>query len=445
VERRQSSQLDVRNRPTVHSLQRMAHHPSTDAPGTRTGHVDAAADADVAELLRHVDADAVVALTQELVRIPSVNDPARGLSEAPAAAVVQRVMRGFGWEPHVEEVASGRPNVWAVIDGGLPGSMLMFEGHTDVVTEGVAEEWSVDPFGGDIVDGRLYGRGSADMKSGVAAMLYATRALELAGPFPGRVLVAALADEEGRMLGVKAFVARGHTDGVAGAIVCEPEAEEICCVAKGSVRLGVHATGRMAHGAMPQHARNPLPALAQLIEAVQALEARLQAEPGAHEHLGLTYLTPTVLTGGSRDQLNVIPGRGFLGLDCRTVPGVDHDDLVTTIRAEAARVSELTGVRLDVEVIEERPCAVTPEDDPVALAVATAHREVTGTEPMYGGVPGATDGTILWRDGGIPNVVYGPGGKWIAHQPDEYVEVEDIVRKARVYAVAARRFLEGAR
>jgi succinyl-diaminopimelate desuccinylase len=388
-----------------------------------------------------VDAEAVVALTQELVRIPSVNDPARGLSEAKAAAVVERVMRGFGWGPRVEEVAPGRPNVWAVVEGGLPGPTLMFEGHTDVVTEGSAEEWSRDPFGGEIAEGRLHGRGSADMKSGVAAMVHATRALQLAGPFPGRVLVAALADEEGRMLGVKSFVANGHADGVAAAIVCEPEAEEICCVAKGAVRLGIHATGRMAHGAMPQHAVNPVPALARLVEAVRTLETALQADPGAHEHLGPTYLTPTVLEGGNRAQLNVIPGRAFLGLDCRTVPGVDHDELVARVRAEAARLAAETGVRLEVEVIEERPCAVISQDHPVALAVAAGHRAVTGTPPLWGGVPGATDGTILWRDGGIPNVVYGPGGKWIAHQPDEYVEVQDIVRKAKVYAVAARHFL----
>ena len=122
-------------------------------------------------------------------------------------------MRSFGWEPQFDLVEPGRPNVIAVVDGGGgPGPTLMFEGHTDVVTEG--EGWTVDPFGGEIVDGRLYGRGAADMKGGLAAMLFATHALQQRGPFPGRIVLAALVDEEGMMLGAKDLVARGRTVGV---------------------------------------------------------------------------------------------------------------------------------------------------------------------------------------------------------------------------------------
>jgi succinyl-diaminopimelate desuccinylase len=391
-----------------------------------------------------VDADAVVALTQALVRIPSTWDPDRGRSEQPAAELVAEVMRGFGWEPQVEEAAPGRPNVVAVVDGGLPGPTLMFEGHTDVVTEGSLEEWTQDPFGAEIVDGRLYGRGSADMKSGVAAMIHAVRALQLAGPFPGRIVVGALADEEGHMLGAKHFVKTPLAEQVDAAIVCEPEAEEICAVAKGAIRLWVEVAGLMAHGAMPQHGRNPIPAVAALIDAVAAYQAELQQDPGEHRHLGPTYLTPTVLDAGSASQMNVIPGRARLGFDCRTVPGVDHDALVERVRHDAARIATEHDVEITVEVVDDRPCAVTPEDHPIALAVAGAHEDVTGTAPVFGGVPGATDGTILWRDAGIPNVVYGPGPKWIAHQPDEYVEVDDIVRKTKVYAEAALRYLTAA-
>src|SRR5215204_5150095 len=162
-----------------------------------------------------VDAAGVVAFTQALVRTPSVNDPARGRSEQAAAELVAGKMREFGWEPRVSAPALGRPNVEAVVEGGGgPGPTLLFEGHTDVVTEGSTDEWTVDPFGGEIRDGRLYGRGSADMKSGVAAMLYGARALQLAGPFPGRIVVAALADEEGLMIGVHDYVASGQASGV---------------------------------------------------------------------------------------------------------------------------------------------------------------------------------------------------------------------------------------
>lgn len=384
-----------------------------------------------------IDADGVVEFTQALVRIPSTNDPALGRNEDPAAALVAAKMRSWGWEPSISYAAPGRPNVVAVVDGGLPGPTLMFEGHTDVVTEGDLSTWTVDPFGGEIRDGRLWGRGSADMKSGLSATLYATRALQLAGPFPGRIKVCALADEEGLMLGAHHFVSSGLGEDVDGAIVAEPEAGEICAVAKGALRLRVDFTGKMAHGAMPQHGRNPIQAVGALLEGLRSLQSSLQAAFPAHEHLGEVYVTPTVVQAGTEEQVNVIPAVASVFVDVRTVPGVVHKDV-------AARVLELAafdGIAAEVTVLVDRPPVDVPVSDPVVVALAGAHRLVTGEEPVYGGVPGSTDGTILTHWGGIPSVVYGPGGKWIAHQADEYVEVEEIIRCTRVFAEAARLFL----
>ncbi|TMR23535.1 M20 family metallopeptidase [Nonomuraea zeae] len=387
-----------------------------------------------------VDADGVVAFTQALVRIPSTNDPARGRNERPAAELVEAKMREWGWAPVVYEAAPGRPNVVAVVEGGGgDGPTLMFEGHTDVVTEGDLSTWTVDPFGGEIRDGRLWGRGSADMKSGLAATLYATRALQLAGPFPGRIKVCALADEEGLMIGAHHFVSAGLTADVDGAIVAEPEAGEICATAKGALRLRVDLTGKMAHGAMPQHGRNPIQAVGALLVALAALQAELQERHPAHEHLGEVYITPTVLRAGSEEQVNVIPAVASLFVDVRTIPGAEHKDIADRVAALAA----FDGISAEVSVLVDRPPVDVPVSDPVVAALAAAHRAVTGEEPVYGGVPGSTDGTVLTHWGGIPSVVYGPGGKWIAHQADEFVEVAEIVRCTRVFAEAARRFLSG--
>jgi succinyl-diaminopimelate desuccinylase len=290
-------------------------------------------------------------------------------------------------------------------------------------------------------DGRLYGRGAADMKSGVAAMIYAVRALQLAGPFPGRIKVCALADEEGLMLGVHHFVDSGLAAGVDGAIVCEPEGGEICPVSKGAIRLRVDFHGRMAHGAMPQHARNPIRTAGAFLRALGELEAELHARYGEHEHLGWPYLTPTVVDAGDLDQINVVPAEATVAIDVRTVPGIDHDDRAKRITTMASELGAADEVRADVTVLVDRPPVDTPIGDPVVAALAAAHTAVTGDEPTYGGVPGSTDGTILTVHGGVPSVVYGPGGKWIAHQADEYVEVAEIVRYTKVYAEAARRFL----
>ncbi|WP_460854632.1 M20 family metallopeptidase [Nocardiopsis coralliicola] len=409
--------------------------------GTPTASGAGAAPAAPASL---ADTGAAVAFTRDLVRVRSVHEPATGSTEQAAAGLVAERMRAFGWNPQVSEAAPGRPNVVAVIEGGGgPGPTLMFEGHTDVVSEGVRSAWTTDPYGAELRDGRIYGRGSADMKSGVAAMLYAAAAVQAAGPFPGRIVVGALADEEGLMLGAKHFAASPLAAEVDAAIICEPEEGEICTAAKGAVRFSVELHGRMAHGAMPQHARNPVAAAGPVLAAVAGYEAELQRAHGDHPLLGLPYLTPTVLSAGDTDQINVIPARAALCVDARTLPGMDHAALAAEVRARAAAAAEPHGVAAETAVIDDRPAVEIGADAPVVAALAAAHTAATGEPPRFGGVPGATDGTILTRDAGIPTVVYGPGGKWIAHQADEYVAAADIVRCTRIYADAALRFLTG--
>ncbi|MGI9031116.1 MAG: M20 family metallopeptidase [Ilumatobacteraceae bacterium] len=387
-----------------------------------------------------VDADALVDFTRQLVRIPSVNDPGHGRSEEPAAELVAEQMRAFGWAPQFDLVEPGRPNVIAIVDGGDgPGPTLMFEGHTDVVTEG--DGWTVDPFGAELRDGRLWGRGAADMKGGLAAMLFATDALARRGPFPGRIVLAALVDEEGMMLGAKDLVARGRTDGVDAAICCEPEGGEICHVAKGALRLRVDLGGKMAHGAMPFQGRNPNRGAAAVIEALADLEQSVQERHGEHPHLGHVWITPTVLRAGDAVQMNVMPANASVWIDVRTVPAVDHDDLLGELEALVIDAARQHGITAQVAVIDDRPAVATAEDDRIVRAVWDAHAAVTGTEPRLGGVPGATDGTVITSRTGIPSVVYGPGGKWIAHQADEFVEIDDLVTHANVYVDAADRFL----
>ena len=386
-----------------------------------------------------VDPAGLIGFTQKLVRIPSVNRPGQG--EAAVVAAIVTLVKSWGWAPLVQEVAPGRPNCIIRLEGGLPGKTLLFEGHTDVVTPGDPEEWAHDPFGAEIVDGRLYGRGAADMKGGLAAMLFAARAIEQSGPFPGTIVLAILCDEEELMIGVHDFVARGHARGIDAAIVCEPEAGEICATQKGAIRIRVGLEGVMAHGAMPHEGRNPISAVTLFLTEVAAVERQYQQDPGEHPELGLTYLTPTHVSAGSLPQMNVIPRSGLLALDVRTVPGVDHTELLGHLRTAADGITERTGVELTLSVLVDRPPTTTPQDDPIVMAVAEAHREVTGEPPKFGGVPGTTDGTILWRDAKLPVVVYGPGGKWIAHQADEFVEIDDLIRHAEVYVAAALRFL----
>ncbi|MDQ6657655.1 MAG: M20/M25/M40 family metallo-hydrolase [Actinomycetota bacterium] len=317
----------------------------------------------------------------------------------------------------------------------------MFEGHSDVVTEGDPAAWSFDPFSGDIVDGRLLGRGSADMKAGVAAMIHAARAVQQQG-FDGRIIVGVLVDEEELMLGATAFAGSElAASGIDGVIVCEPEGGEICAVAKGAMRVRVDLEGAMAHGAMPLRGRNPIPAIGQLLMGLRELGEQLAAGLGSHPTLGDLYLTPTVLLAGTAEQVNVIPSTASVLIDVRTIPGAGHPGILHLITRLAEQIAAEAGLGSTVTMLVDRPVIDTPTDAAVVRALAAAHRDVTGDEPVFGGVPGTTDGTILSRDAGLRTVVYGPGGKWIAHQADEFVDVSDIDTAVRVYAAAAQHFL----
>jgi len=275
-------------------------------------------------------------------------------------------------------------------------------------------------------------------------MLFATHALQRRGPFPGRIVLAALVDEEGMMLGVKDLVARGRTAGVDGVICCEPEGGEICHVAKGALRLRLDFTGKMAHGAMPFQGRNPNRAVGRVIGALADLELAVQARFGDDPHLGHVWITPTVLRAGEPVQMNVMPAGASVWLDVRTIPSVDHAELLAELTDVVVRSADDVGIGADVTVIDDRPAVATAEDDALVRAVWGAHAHVTGTAPRLGGVPGATDGTVITSRTGMASVVYGPGGKWIAHQADEFVEVADLVAHAEVYVEAADRFLRRA-
>ncbi|GLV48813.1 acetylornithine deacetylase [Thermus sp. LT1-2-5] len=375
-----------------------------------------------------VEAKEVVELLRALVRLPS-HYPGPG--EAGVVAYLEGYLKERGLPTFRQEAAPGRPNLIADLGEGEGG--LLLEGHTDVVTPGDEALWTYPPYAGVVEGGRLYGRGACDMKGGLAALVGAMLAVRRALGKPKRPLrLAALADEEGMMLGVKAFLRAGLARGFRGALVAEPEEMEVCLWQKGALRLRLQFPGKMAHGAMPYTGDNPIPKAARFVLALQELEERLkQAHP--HPYLGPPYLTPTrFLASAGEGQLNVIPNQAEVALDVRTVPGVDHQALVKALEA-------LSGV--GVEVLEDRPSVATPQNDPLVQAAEEALR-LLGLPVRYGGVPGATDGTFLRAWGGLPVVVMGPGQKTLPHQVDEWVDLEEVVLAARVYAALAVLYLE---
>jgi len=387
------------------------------------------------QAIQAVDAEEVVRLAQKLVQIESYYP---GPGEGPVVDYLEPYLRQRGFKTLVQEVAPGRPNLIADLGSG-PGGLIL-EGHTDVVTHGNLGAWTVPPYEGRILDGRLYGRGACDMKGGLAAAIGAAQAVGKVLGEPAKALrLGILCDEEGLMGGVKAFVREGYAEGFAGAIICEPEENQICLWQKGAMRVWVHFQGKMAHGAMPYAGANPIPSAARFVRELGRLQAELQAE-GLHEHLGKPWVTPTVFQASAgQGQLNVIPDQAEVGLDIRTNPGQDHRDLERRLQ-EALAASLDPGVRARLEVFEDRPATETAEDAGVVRATQEAFR-LLGMPLKYGGVPGATDGTFLWAWAGLPIVTIGPGSRTVPHQADEYVGLEELVTAARLYAAASVLFL----
>ncbi len=395
--------------------------------------------------LQHVNPDEVVQWTRELVRIPSVYRPQTGEAEENAAKWVQTRLKELGLETHWEVVEPGRPNVIGILKGPEGGKCLMFEGHTDVVTEGDASAWKHPPFEAQVENGRIYGRGGNDMKGGLVAAIAATKALLKSGvKLGGSILIGALVDEEGRMKGVKHFVQQGWAKGIDAAIICEPEDNRLCIAQKGVMWVKVIVTGKMAHGAMPLTGVNPIHHAATLLKELLTLEADEIRRHGRHEFLGQPSITPTIVQSPvqGEPQNNVMPAQCTLTLDIRLIPGQSPQDMESKIRTIFQRLNDKDATFSgDLEVIESRPPTATPRQEPIVVELDKTYRDLTGKEPVYGGVPGTTDGTILFGRAGLPIVTCGPGDTLIPHHVDEYLDIDQLVEATRLYVVTAMRYL----
>ncbi len=405
----------------------------------------------LARILKHVDADELVELTRALVRIPSVHRPGdpEG-TEARVAAFVETWFRREGFEVEVQEVAPGRPNVLGWIGDKTPATRsLLLEGHTDVVTEGDPGDWSWPPFGADLADGRIYGRGAADMKSGLAAAMVAAAAFKRAGvTLRGKLVVGALVDEEGGMLGVRHLVGTPIGRELDAAIICEPEDNELCLEQRGVVWARFRARGRMAHGAMPEAGVNPIACLGAILREAPRLEKRLRKRCERSRYLRPPTVTPTIFESPPRGvgvpQSNVIPALASMTLDIRLTAGIDADGISGELEELCARVMQAhPGAKVEWEPVNPfRLATRVARTEPLVQSMIHGVRQATGRAPRFGGVPGSTDGTVLRMELGIPIVTCGPGNRLIPHQANEYVDVGQIVNAAKIYAASALNYLE---
>ena len=415
----------------------------------------------ITSVLKEIDPDELITLTADLVRINSVWDPVAGTNEQAVSEMIASWARSQGFDVQVDPVAPNRPNI--IISGPTAAQKrtLMFEGHTDVVTPGDVSAWKYEPFGAEIVSRRMYGRGTNDTKGNLAAMLIAMKAIKTSAvELCGSVIGGVLCDEEDRMLGVRDFIKRGHADKITAAVICEPQDGMICTSQKGAIRASYLITGRMSHGAMPLSGLNCAPAIARLIDGLHRLEKNAATTVGCDQYLGWPSFTPTVIQApaAGASQLNVMPRAAKVLVDIRTTPRQSHQKIIKDLETLALNIAqnvrehyrELDGLlhfqrdrdlAVQVDILTDRPCTLTDPTEPIVKAADWASRSITGKTPVYAGVPGATDGTFLWAVKNIPIVTMGAGARQVPHQIDEWVDLDQLIETARVYALTALHYL----
>jgi succinyl-diaminopimelate desuccinylase len=399
-------------------------------------------------VISNIEKEELVKFTQNLIRINSVFDPEiEGQNESKVAEFIFKFLRDQGFDVIIEKVVENRPNIIATLKGKQTGKSILFEGHMDVVTAGNLDEWTKDPFGGEIYDGRIYGRGSCDTKGNMAAAIYAVKAIKDSKiEFNGKIVLCIPCDEEGMMIGIKDFIKKGHAKNIDGAIICEPEENQICIFQKGAMRIGITVFGKQSHGCMPLAGINPNTRLAKIIIELEKFEKREKRRLGKHKYLGFPSVTPTIIISPKKGerQINVVPSEAYMTLDIRTVPGQKHFEILQAIEDIFVKLAKKDkDFKAKLELIEERPWTETDKEDPIVEAVKFAYRKVTSKKPKINGVPGATDGTFLNTLAGIPVVVTGAGGRTIPHQGDEYVDIEELFTTSKIYATCALNFLAG--
>ena len=409
--------------------------------------------------------DDLIALTQDLIRIPTLNPPGRNYRAICAYLAERLAKSGFAVEMIRAEGAIGdsvtypRWNLVARHEGGTPGECVHFNSHHDVVE--VGHGWTKDPFGGELEDGRIYGRGACDMKGGLAASIIAAEAFVALYPnHKGAVEISATADEESGGYGGVAYLAeKGYfdPDRVQHVIIPEPlNKDRICLGHRGVWWAEIETKGRIAHGSMPFLGDSAIRHMGAVLEEIETylyplLATKRTDMPVVPEGAKQSTLNINSIHGGEAEQ--DVDFTGFpapcVADRCRII--IDRRFLIeedlNEVKAEVHRMletirAERPNFEYEIRDMHEVIPTMTDKDAPVVTSTAAAIEKVLGQQPSYVVSPGTYDQKHIDRIGRLKNcIAYGPGILDLAHQPDEWVGVEDMVDSAGVMALVLKELL----
>ncbi len=367
----------------------------------------------------------ILDLAVALVRTPTANPPG---DELRAAEIVARVMADTKAVVRFQSVGDGRGNLVVRVRGAGRRPTLVFCGHLDTVPIG-PDVWSVPPLGGEVHRGRLFGRGSADMKGAIAAMTVVVRDLARSSVAPqGDVVLALTAGEEVDSCGARRLVEAGLVDDAGMLVIGEMTGLDVGCAHKGLLWLDVETTGRRGHGSIVGADANAIAGLVRWLSQRDPLDRFVSGE---HPVLGRGTISVNQLIAG--DAPNVVPARARAVLDVRTLPDHDHELVVSDLRGDDSSAA--------ISVLREGRAVSTDPDHRLVTAAVDAATEVLNRAPAVRGLPYLTDASVLVEGRRLPTVVLGPGDEAQAHAVDESVGVDALVSAAQIYRGIADRLI----
>lgn len=380
----------------------------------------------------NIDTDLITLWLRDMVKINSINPVLAegGIGERAIADWLAKVCEDLGFDVQMQETAPGRPNVVAYRAGSVGGRSLLLTGHTDTVS---IENMEGDPFDARIESGLLYGRGSVDMKGGLAAILGAAAVLR-DQTLPGDLWLGFVTDEEYASVGMDALVRLIHPD---AAILTEPTEDEIVLAHKGFAWLTLTTQGKAAHGSLYENGVDAITHMGRLLAELERLEREVFPKR-EHPLVGRASAHASMIMGGLG--LSTYPDRCRLEVEHRLLPDQPIEDVLRLwediMAAQNAADPTFNG---SVEVDFTRPGYEIDRRAPIVQALAQSYKHVTGGEPKFSGMFAWLDSAILGR-AGIPTAIYGPTGAG-AHAAVEYVELESVHRCAAVLADATTRWM----
>jgi succinyl-diaminopimelate desuccinylase len=371
------------------------------------------------------DEHATLDLAMRLIGYDTSNPPG---NEEPAIRFLAEYLRAAGVAVQIQPLAPDRANLIARLRGTGEVGHLVLSGHMDVVPIGTAV-WEFLPYSATRVGDRLYGRGAADMKGGLAAMAVVMARLARAGFRPrGDLILAVSAGEEAEGIGARAMVDTNVLEGSAAMVLGEFTGLDVYIAQKGAGFLVVTAHGAPAHSAMPWFGQNAVAYMARVATALQANPYPFEPSP----ILGEPTVSVCTINGGNK--INVIPDRCSIEVSIRTVPGQTREMLLAETQQLLDRIAAEMGMTVRTEFeLQSSPAVSVPEDHPLVHVALDAVEVVRGVQPPLGGVPYGTDGLVLAPAYNLPAIIVGPGHFEQAHQIDEWVPIPELYQAARIY------------